>query len=167
MKLKARLAKDSICRMIYDGQHRELDTVAKVQQHLGRQGAQASVKGKEASHLLRQRGTLPAERNLAHIRMLDLTYKPKKVNDRSNDPKEVSMSQEVHNRLTESYISLLHDKEHNKDKDSRTNLDNLKQDTAAQFTREQRVPHQAQSECMMSSFKPGPVKGRSLMPSAK
>ena len=167
MKLKAKLGKDSICRMIYDGQHRELDTVAKVQQHVGRQGAAARVKGKEASHMLRARGTLPAERNLAHIRMLDLTYKPKKANDRSNDPKELSMSQEVHNRLTESYISLLHDKAHNKDKDSMTHLDNMKQDAAAQFTKEQRVPTQAQSECMMNSFKLGAVKGRSLMPSQK
>ena len=77
------------------------------------------------------------------------------------------MSQEVHNRLTESYISLLHDKAHNKDKDSMTHLDNMKQDAAAQFTKEQRVPTQAQSECMMNSFKLGAVKGRSLMPSQK
>ena len=68
--------------------------------------------------------------------MLDLTYKPKRVNDRSNDPRELSMSQEVHNRLTESYISLLQDKEKNKFNDSKTNLDNLKSDAGAQFTSE-------------------------------
>ena len=46
------------------------------------------------------------------------------------------MSQEVHNRLTESYISLLQDKEKNKFNDSKTNLDNLKSDAGAQFTSE-------------------------------
>ena len=54
LQLKEKVMKDTLTNMIYEIKHRELDTVSKMSAQLGIQGAQASVKGKGASNLLRK-----------------------------------------------------------------------------------------------------------------
>ena len=120
--------------------HRELDTVAKMQTQIGLQGVPISVKGKAASNLLRERGTMPKERNPTSVRMLELSLKPQKTNDRARDHRELALSQEVHNRLTESYNNVIVEHEANKVNEKKDNFELGPPSSDLQFSREMKVP---------------------------
>ena len=87
--LADKCGKDAIKNMIYEMQHRELDTMAKFHQQIGLQGVKHSVKGRDASNLLRQRGTLPAERNATSVKMID--FGSKERNRKFTAPEEMIM----------------------------------------------------------------------------
>ena len=75
--VKDKCSKDGLKNLIYDMKHRELDTIAKMQAQVGLQGVKNSIRGKDASVYLRDRGALPAERNVTSIKMVDFGTKEK------------------------------------------------------------------------------------------